>query len=146
MASSSGGMGGTSISMVFTTDHSTALYSSRWTPTRSGEYAGTCLFLVILGIISRMLQAYRHLVEIRSHDKAVKRQYIVVAGETSAQREKQLLTGEPEEATLTVRGVDERVRVLRTSRRGLETQPWRFSTDLPRVGLFTVDAGVKYLL
>lgn len=138
-----------SMSMVFTTDHSTPLFSSQWTPTSTAGYAGTCIFLAVLAIISRLLQAYRHLLEIKWHDQAVKRRYVVIAGETTRSREQQmgLSDGEKtEEATLTARGVDERVRVLRTSRRGIETQPWRFSTDLPRACVFTVQAGVGYLL
>ena len=145
----SGHSTGMSMSMVFTTDHSTPLYSSQWTPTSSGGYAGTCIFLVVLAIISRLLQAYRHLLEVKWHDRAVQRRYVVIAGESPAQREKQLGADETEtseEATLTVRGADERVRVLRTSRRGVETQPWRISTDLPRACVFTVQAGVGYLL
>ena len=137
------------MAMVFTTDHSTPLFSSQWTPTTTGSYAGTCIFLVVLAIISRLIQAYRHILEVKWHDKAVKRRYVVIAGETTEQREKQLGFGDAEkteEATLTGRGVEERVRVLRTSRRGIETQPWRFSTDLPRACVFTVQAGVGYLL
>ena len=138
-----------SMPMVFVTDHSTPLFSSLWTPTTTGSYAGTCIFLVILAVISRLLQAYRRIREIKWHDKAVKRRYVVIAGETTEQREKQFGFGDAEkteEATLTGRGVEERVRVLRTSRRGVETQPWRFSTDLPRACVFTVQAGVGYLL
>jgi hypothetical protein len=140
---------GMSMSMVFTTDHSTPLFSSQWTPTSTGSYAGTCIFLIVLAIISRLLQAYRHVLEIKWHDKAVQRRYIVLAGETAEQRERQMGLSnaeKTEEATLTARGVDEQVRVLRTSRKGLETQPWRFSTDLPRACVFTVFAGVSYLL
>ena len=135
--------------MVFTTNQRTPLFSSQWTPTSSEGYAGTCIFLVVLAIISRLLQAYRHILEIKFHDKAVKRRYIVVAGETPSEREKQLQISEteiPEESTLTTRGVDERVRVVRSASRGLEAQPWRISTDLPRACLFTMQAGVGYLL
>lgn len=136
-----------SMSMVFTTDHSTPLYSSQWTPTSTGSYAGTCIFLIVLAIISRLLQAYRHVLEVKWHDKAVQRRYIVLAGDSPEQRERQAVNSEKhEEATLTARGVDERVKVLRTSRTGIETQPWRFSTDLPRACIFTVQAGVSYLL
>lgn len=137
------------MSMVFTTDHSTPLFSSAWTPTSTGGYAGTCIFLIVLAIISRLLQCYRHTLESKWHDKAMKRRYIVLAGETGEQREKQLglINAEKsEEATLTTRGLDERVKVLRSSRGGVATQPWRFSTDLPRACVFTVQAGVGYLL
>lgn len=145
-ASSSGSM---SMPMVFTNDHTMPLYSSQWTPSSTGGYAGTCIFLIVLAIISRTIHAYRHVLEMKWHDQATKRRYIVLAGETPEDREKQLTQGNPhgnEEATLTFRGVDERVRVLRTSRRGIETQPWRFSVDLPRAVVFTVQAGVAYLL
>ena len=137
------------MSMVFTNDHNTPLFSSQWMPTTTGAYAGTCIFLAVLGIISRLLLAYRNILEVKWHDKAVKRRYVVIAGETTEQREKQLGLADPEkteEATLTVRGVDERVRVLRASRRGIETQPWRFSTDLPRACIYTGFAGINYLL
>lgn len=149
MSHSSSGSGSMSMPMVFTNDHTMPLYSSAWTPSSTGGYAGTCIFLIILALISRFLHAYRHVLEMKWHDLATKRRYVVLAGETPADREKQLSQGcaEPaEEATLTVRGVDERVRVLRTSRRGVETQSWRFSTDLPRACVFVVQAGVGYLL
>lgn len=138
-----------SMSMVFTTDHSTPLYSSQWTPTSTGGYAGTCIFLIVLAVIGRLLLAYRHVMEHRWHDKAVNRRYIVVAGETDADRERQAIGkgGEKvEEATLTARGVDERVKVVRSSSRGLERTPWRFSTDLPRACILVVEVGVGYLL
>ena len=138
-----------SMSMVFTNDHSTPLFSSQWTPTSTGSYAGTCIFLIVLAVISRLLQAYRHVLKVKWHDKAVKRRYVVLAGETAEQRERQMGLGDAEkteEATLTARGLEERVRVMRTSRTGIETQPWRFSTDLPRACVFTVQAGVAYLL
>lgn len=135
--------------MVFTTNHGTPLFSSQWTPSSTGGYAGTCIFLLILAIISRVIQAYRRVLEVKWHDLAVRRRYVVIAGETAEQRERQLGFGEAEkteEAVLTTRGVEERVRVLRASRRGIETQPWRLSTDLPRACVFTVQAGVAYLL
>lgn len=135
-------------SMVFTTDHSTPLYSSAWTPNSTGAYAGTCIFLALLAVLSRLLLAYRHLLEVRWHDKAIQRRYIVLAGD-SAQASKALGTSgveKREEATLTTHGVDERVRVIRSSRRGIETKPWRLSTDVPRSCLYTIQAGVGYLL
>lgn len=144
------GMSMSSMSMVFTTDHSTPLFSSQWTPTTSGAYAGTCIFLVVLAIISRVLLATRHKVEHQWHDKAVNRRYILVAGETETDRERQFFGAKgaekSEEATLTSRGLDERVKVVRTPGRSMEAMPWRFSTDLPRACFFTVQAGVAYLL
>lgn len=139
---------GMSMSMVFTTDHSTPLYSAQWTPTTAGAYAGTCIFILGLGIISRLLLAYRHLLEAKWHDKAVGRRYIMVAGENAAERESQMdpSAEKSEEATLTTRGMNENVRVVRTPRSKVQGTPWRLSTDLPRACIFTVQAGVGYLL
>lgn len=137
-----------SMSMVFTTDHSTPLYSSQWTPTTTGAYAGTCIFILILGVISRLLLAYRHLLEAKWHDKAVRRRYVMVAGETTAERSNRAdpSAEKSEEATLTTRGMDESVRVVRTPRSKVQGTPWRLSTDLPRACIFTIQAGVGYLL
>ena len=138
-----------SMSMVFTNNHSTPLFSAAWLPSSTAGYAATCIFLIVLAIISRLLQAYRHVIETKWHDKAINRRYVFVAGETEADRERQAIgTGgeKTEQATLTVRGLDERVKVVKTASRGLEGVPWRFSTDLPRACIFTVQAGVGYLL
>lgn len=57
--------------------------------------------------------------------------------------------GKSEEAVLTVRGLDERVRVVQrrgSGRRSREGKPWRLSVDLPRACVYTVQAGVGYLL
>ncbi|KAF2172969.1 hypothetical protein M409DRAFT_62610 [Zasmidium cellare ATCC 36951] len=148
-SSTSSGMTSMSMSMVFTTDHSTPLFSSQWTPTTTGAYAGTCIFLIILAIISRLLLAFRSTLERKWHDRAVNRRYVMVAGESERERERQSLPAEEKsaEATLTTNGLDESVRVVRTARnRGMEVVPWRFSTDLPRAGIFFVQAGVGYLL
>ncbi|WPG97797.1 Hypothetical protein R9X50_00057800 [Acrodontium crateriforme] len=137
------------MSMVFTNGQNMPLFSSGWVPKSTAGYAATCIFLVALAIISRSLHAYRHVQELKWHDKAVSRRYVQVAGETEADREQQTigLGGEKsEEATLTAKGLDERVKVVRMPRHKVETPPWRFSTDLPRACIFVVQAGVGYLL
>ena len=45
--------------MTFFTSTVTPLYSKAWTPDSSGQYAGTCIFLIILPIIFRALIAAR---------------------------------------------------------------------------------------
>lgn len=138
-----------SMPMAFTNDHSTPLFSSQWAPSTTGQYAGTCIFLIVLAIISRMLVAYRHVIESKWHGRAINRRYIEVAGDNNADRERQGLPASEknDEATLTVRGLDERVKVIRTPKHaGVHITPWRFSTDLPRACIFTVQAGVGYLL
>ncbi|EME87625.1 uncharacterized protein MYCFIDRAFT_127225 [Pseudocercospora fijiensis CIRAD86] len=141
----SGSSSSMSTSMVFTTDHSTPLYSSAWTPSTTGAYAGTCIFLIVLGIISRVLQAYRHVLETKWHDKAVKRRYVKVASESASERVDPSME-KSDEAVLTTRGMDESVRVLHAGRSAVQSKPWRFSTDLPRASIYVVQAGVAYLM
>jgi len=131
--------------MVFTTDHSTPLFSNAWTPNSTGTYAGTCIFLIVLAIIGRSLQAWRHVLETRWHNQAINRRYVVVADKDEQPEANTVNASESkEEAVLTVRGVDENVRVVR---KGIqETSAWRISTDLPRACIFVVQAGVGYLL
>jgi copper transporter 1 len=139
-----------SMSMVFTTVHNTPLYSKAWTPTTTGAYAGTCIFLVVLAMLSRLLQAWRHVLEQKFHDRAMARRYIVVRGEqegdqfpdeSEAAKEKS-----EQQAILTSRGLNENVRVVTAKSRSKETAPWRISTDVPRACIYTLQAGLGYLL
>lgn len=139
------------VSMAFTNSYTTTLFSQAWTPTTPGGYVATCIFLAILAIISRLLLAWRSQLEVKWHDRAINRRYIIISGQTEADRERQIIGkgGEKsEEALLTVNGLDERVKVVRSAKvgRGVERQPWRLSTDVPRACLFTAYAGVAYLL
>ncbi|KJZ79976.1 hypothetical protein HIM_00690 [Hirsutella minnesotensis 3608] len=67
---SMGGMGGMSMSMadmmmVFFTSSKTPLFTQMWTPTSDGQYAGTCIFLVALASVLRLLLALRPILEAR---------------------------------------------------------------------------------
>ncbi|GLA57748.1 hypothetical protein AtubIFM55763_004798 [Aspergillus tubingensis] len=133
-----------SMSMVFMNAHDTPLFSNQWTPSSSGTYAGTCIFLIVLAIISRCLAAFKALMERRWLDAHVNRRYIAVAGKST---EAGRIDADPEskEASLiTAQGVEEKVKVIHKAAR--EPLPWRFSTDLPRALLFLVITGVSYLL
>lgn len=143
MSSSSSSMS-MSMSMVFMNAHDTPLFSNQWTPSSSGTYAGTCIFLIVLAIIARCLAAFKALMERRWLDAHVNRRYIAVAGKST---EAGRIDSDPEskEASLiTAQGVEEKVKVIRKAAR--EPLPWRFSTDLPRALLFLVITGVSYLL
>jgi len=131
------------MAMVFFNSRSTPLYSLAWTPSSTGEYAGTCIFLIFLSIIFRSLIAGRHLLEIRWADQAWKRRYITVA-ENSAFSER--LKGDPNASrgVLTASGVEENVAIVHKVSHG--PQPWRLSVDVPRAFLAMVIAGVGYLL
>jgi copper transporter 1 len=78
------------------------------------------------------------------------RRYIVVRGEqegdqfpdeSEAAKEKS-----EQEAILTSRGLNEKVRVVTAKSRSKETAPWRISTDVPRACIYTLQAGLGYLL
>ncbi len=130
--------------MAFTNSHTTPLYSNAWTPTSEGGYAGTCIFLVLLGTTLRLLFAGKALLEQQWATQARNRRYIVVKGR---QPEAERIDQDPDakvQALLTAQGVEERVKVVEASRKPVV--PFRLSVDIPRALLTTVIAGVAYLL
>jgi hypothetical protein len=132
-----------SMPMVFTTATNTPLYSTSWTPSSTGSYAGTCIFLIVLASILRVLYAFRTILEQRWVDQTLKRRYVVVAGQTP-EAERVESDDDAKTGTLvTAQGV-ENVRVVRRDRRA--ALPWRIGTDVGRAALLMVIAGVGYLL
>jgi hypothetical protein len=130
--------------MVFTTSQNTPLYSSSWTPSSSSQYAGTCIFLILLAIFGRYLVAVKAVAERRWLAVALNRRYVAVAGRTS---EASLVDQDPDTkaaSLITAQGIQESVKVVRRVAPG--PQPWRFSVDLPRALLFLCVATVAYLL
>ncbi|KAL6702817.1 hypothetical protein ACN47E_000903 [Coniothyrium glycines] len=59
MASSTNMMGMNDMAMTFFTSMTTPLFSMAWTPKSTGQYAGTCIFLIGLAAIFRSLLALR---------------------------------------------------------------------------------------
>ncbi|OOQ87439.1 low affinity copper transporter [Penicillium brasilianum] len=51
------------MAMTFFTSFKTPLYSTTWTPSSQGQYAGTCIFLIVLAVLLRMLIALRPILE-----------------------------------------------------------------------------------
>ncbi|KAK1635690.1 low affinity copper transporter [Colletotrichum phormii] len=49
--------------VVFHTKMATALFSEAWTPRTSGQYAGTCLALIVFTIILRTMIAFKPMLE-----------------------------------------------------------------------------------
>ena len=52
-------MGMNEMYMTFFTSTTTSLYSMTWTPSSTGQYIGTCIFLIALAFIFRALIAIR---------------------------------------------------------------------------------------
>jgi hypothetical protein len=138
MDSSSSGM----MAMAFFTATNTPLYSAAWTPQNAGQYAGTCIFLIVLAIVLRGVFTVKNYLEAKALETAMKRRYVVVAGEKAVAEQANdanSMTG-----ILTTNGMQEDVRIVSAPVKLV--QPWRFSVDLPRAGLMTIAAGISYLL
>jgi len=139
-----GSMGSMMMAMVFQTQTATPLYSSAWTPGSAGAYAGTCIFLVVLAVVARLLLAARALQEARWLDRDLGRRYVAAPGKASLA---EALSRDPDakqHVALSVNGVEESVCVV--ERRGHVARPWRFSVDPVRAVMDTVIVGVGYLL
>ncbi|TWU77068.1 hypothetical protein ED733_008014 [Metarhizium rileyi] len=137
------GSGSMMMAMVFQTNMATPLYADSWTPKSAGAYAGTCIFLIVLAIVGRLLLAARSLQEARWLDKDMKRRYVAAQGKSSlSERVSSDTLAKP--MTLTANGVEESVVVV--ARTESMTRPWRFSVDPVRAVMDTVIVGVGYLL
>lgn len=131
------------MSMTFFTSTMTPLYSTMWTPTSTGGYAGTCIFLVILATVFRGLVAVKAWKETAWLDAEFNRRYVKVAGKPS-KAERISSDSDNKRMILTENGVEEDVIVVR--KRSMSTRPWRITTDPVRAVIDTVLAGVGYLL
>lgn len=133
----------TGMAMAFFTATDTPLYSTSWTPQNAGQYAGTCIFLIVLAITLRAIFTAKSFLEIKAMKSALKRRYIVVAGEKTI-ADQAINDGNSMTGILTTNGVQEDVRIVSAPLQHI--QPWRFSVDLPRALLMTVATAVGYLL
>ncbi|EOD50876.1 Ctr copper transporter [Neofusicoccum parvum] len=131
------------MNMAFTNAATTPLYTASFSPSTVGQYAGICIFLIILATVFRGLFAAKAFLEDRWLAQALQRRYIVVADKTPA-AERIERDDSSRSAVLTANGVEERVTIGHRQTGG--AQPWRFGVDLPRAAMVTVIAGVGYLL
>jgi hypothetical protein len=131
------------LSMGFFTSTTTPLYSATWSPTSTGQYAGTCIFLVILATIFRGLLAMKAWKETAWLDAEFTRRYVTVAGKLS-KSERIASDSDSKRMILTENGVEEDVMVVK--KRSMGIRPWRITTDPLRAAMDTVIAGVGYLL
>ncbi|KAJ5194350.1 Ctr copper transporter [Penicillium cf. griseofulvum] len=133
-----------SMSMVFQNTHDTPLFSNTWTPSSSGSFAGTCIFLIILAIIDRCLIAFKATMERHWLATHLNRRYVTVAGKNT---EAGNIASDPDAkfaSLITAQGVEKSVKVVHNITHG--PIPWRFSVDLPRALLFLCIVGISYLL
>jgi len=129
--------------LLFFTSTTTPLYSATWSPTSTGQYAGTCIFLVILATIFRGLLAMKAWKETAWLDAEFNRRYVTVAGKLP-KSERIASDSDSKRMILTENGVEEDVMVVK--KRSMSIRPWRITTDPLRAAMDTVIAGVGYLL
>lgn len=121
----------------------TTLFSNDWTTTNTGAYAGTCIFLIVLAVVARLLVALKARMEVRWESQAVKRRFVAVNGKGPL-AERVSGDRESKQLVLSENGVEEHVFVVEN--RTQTTRPWRFSVDPVRALLDTVIVGIGYLL
>jgi len=143
MAMDGGHSGG--MMSVFTTVMATPLYSTAWTPTTTGTYAATCIFLIVLAALFRGLLAAKWWQENRWLDRELNRRYVVVNGKAPlAENLSRDSLAKHGNVVLSENGVEENVVVVK--KRTFGPRPWRLSVDPVRAAIDTVIAGVGYLL
>jgi hypothetical protein len=128
---------------VFTTSMATPLYSTAWTPANAGTYAGTCIFLIVLGGMLRGLLALKAIQESKWIDKEWNRRYVTVQGKLPVS-EQVSRDSFSKKMTLSENGVEEDVMVVK--KKSTQVSPWRLSVDPIRALIDTAIAGVGYLL
>ncbi|KAI1504878.1 Ctr copper transporter family-domain-containing protein [Biscogniauxia marginata] len=128
---------------VFQNTMATPLYSESWTPGTAGAYAGTIIFLIVLGIVLRLLFAGKAFAEARWLDAEMKRRYVVVQDKLPV-AEQVMRDDSSKHAILTENGVEQGVMVVQ--KKTVHARPWRLSVDPLRALLDTLIAAVGYLL
>ncbi|KAI9787867.1 MAG: hypothetical protein M1835_002622 [Candelina submexicana] len=132
------------MTVVFTTSMTTPLFSLTWSPSSTGQYAGTCIFLTVLAVIYRLLFTAKYFLEQKWRDVAVRRRHVAVAGKPSEAKRISTSSDSSKALLVTENGVEEEVRVVVNTARPIV--PWRISTEVPRAGMAVLIAGVGYLL
>ncbi|KAK9462315.1 Ctr copper transporter family-domain-containing protein [Lipomyces oligophaga] len=136
MSSTSSSMDMSSSSMSSMAFHSNVgdyLFASGWTPSTHGQYAGTCIFLIVLAMIYRLQTVFKSRLQ----------SYLLQRARFNA------LTPSTEDVELS--SGEKSLAVYRpTPPRSLfdfsNVRPWRVSVDVPLAILQLIMAGTSYLL
>ncbi|RDW80076.1 hypothetical protein BP6252_04714 [Coleophoma cylindrospora] len=131
------------MSMTFFFSSTTPVWSDMWTPTTAGQYAGTCVFLIVLAVILRALLAIKSWREAAWMDQEFNRRYVVVNGK-QPKSERIMQDSDSKKMILSENGVEEDVMVVK--KRSMGVRPWRITVDPQRAVMDTVIAGIGYML
>ncbi|KAJ5652332.1 ctr copper transporter family domain-containing protein [Penicillium longicatenatum] len=115
------------MSMTFFTSFKTPLYSESWTPTSKGIYAGTCIFLIVLAVIMRVLIAVRPILEGRVWTDGISHAGDPLIGEHDYQKN--------------ISGTQQSIHEI-----GRRWSRWRVNPAAGRATYEVILAGVAYLL
>lgn len=130
------------MAMVFFTSTTTPLYSPAWTPSTTGQYAGTCIFLIILSTAFRALLALKHWAEAALWSvPPARRSRALLAASAGG------VGGETDEEKFAAAkgGADASSRAVAQGSRGY-ARAWRINVDGSRALLDVVIVGASYLL
>ncbi|KAI0475909.1 Ctr copper transporter family-domain-containing protein [Xylariaceae sp. FL0804] len=152
-SSSGSAMLGMQVMGVFQSTVATPLYSMAWTPTTSGEYTGTLVFLVALAVVLRLLLAAKTAAEARWLHAELRRGHhhqVVAPGQQDGRGGADKLVGRDgftRSLVMSESGsVEDDLVVVSRSRAGPARRPWSLSVDPLRAVLDTCITGVAYLL
>lgn len=120
-----------SMAMVFFQSATTPLYASAWTPSGAASYTGTCLFLVVLAVLHRVLLALRN---------------VLFQGPPSPHAKPISLHHADLEPSLYQDDKEPRTSSRRRIRRAVRAQPFSLGTEAARASLEVLIGGVGYLL
>ena len=158
--------------MTFFNSQTTSLYSSAWTPHSTGQYAGTCIFLIVFAAVFRALLAFRVRCQRKWWRMEQERKYVIakpggVVRETTTtppiatldvdvkdkESGRKMLDSSSGDSSSSSSGkssldsvVDPKSKAHYTTTMRDGVRPWRVTQDLPLAGIDTVIAGVGYLL
>lgn len=152
---------------IFVVSTETALFTEKWKPSNTGQYAGLCIFLIVFAALFRGLISYKAILEHGSRLTESQRQQVGGTGEKQggdggrlrendigARNRKDRRNSSPLGKGSPLRNGSplEKGSLWRNSsplEKGSPSRksiPWRLSTDVPRAGLDTIIATVGYFL
>ncbi|KAK9312684.1 Ctr copper transporter family-domain-containing protein [Lipomyces starkeyi] len=144
-SSSSTSMGGMDVSssmsmssMSFHTSTSDFLFATAWTPSSTGQYAGICIFLIVLAVIYRFIHVLKHRTE--RYLSARTRVNMGTIASTTHQPQTDTDAGSLEKSAAEATILADRPFQFRNVR------PWRVSVDVPLSLIQLVLSTVSYLL
>lgn len=129
--------------MSFFSSTTTSLYTKKFVPNSVAAYAGMCLFLILLAILSRGLVALRAWRESVWLDADRRRRYITVAGKMT-QSETIASDSDARKMVLSENGLEENV--IMVQKHNMEVRPWRITVDPIRAILDTIISAIGFLL